>query len=742
MWRWSQAERVLLNCRRFSCSVCALLGLLGCSDEPHVRRTLRPTRDLHLATRLAADRALLAPRVLARRPADLHWSVDVGEVVATSSGVSITAGGAFVATARVPVRSRVPYTIRVVTSGKVSEVGYQRLESMTSPAQSESCLGLPIEQFDDRDKRMTASVEDAGTASQFLGQLGRWPGGALAIDLHGQGRCEILVLEIRESQPGATDHTVPQALGLRGNLLVTTSPIVTLTKEALFAAGTSRYEWPWRGPGLFSVSTALVHRHGEERLGPLRLSVHALRGGRWTELFGELRGTAGDDGTWHPFYVPLPEDTAAIRMATDPATTGPSWQAAWGSPLITAPTSRSLPDIYLFSVDALRADHVGASGGRYPITPTIDRLAREGVVFTEGRAQRGQTWESLVAVTHAEFPERVGVAQRGIMPWRGRHTFTDVLEQAGMETYRVGQFLMPPAALGHADATFEHTEDRVTLARLLALINSKQYRPRFVMAHFFGTHYPFPGIAAPGEKQPTAREIFDWFGEGAPIDGVLKAADLYRRAIRAADAAIGEVVQAIQKRGRRAIVAVIADHGTTLGEGGIWLMHSTTQRVVLRVPVVLWGPGIIPAARRSDRLVRLIDVGPTLLDYAGLDASGFGGKTLRGLIDGKPEPGRVNIVVGVDEVVAETDEFKAIGHLLGAPQRWENYPLRLQRPVFRLFRWRQDPEELRDLSTSDPLTVGEVLSLVSRPREVVERYISPEARRLLAEAGYAAPAPQ
>uniref|UniRef100_UPI00300B629C hypothetical protein n=1 Tax=Klebsiella pneumoniae TaxID=573 RepID=UPI00300B629C len=57
-----------------------------------------------------------------------------------------------------------------------------------------------------------------------------------------------------------------------------------------------------------------------------------------------------------------------------------------------------------------------------------------------------------------------------------------------------------------------------------------------------------------------------------------------------------------------------------------------------------------------------------------------------------------------------------------------------------LYEWRTDPAEAHDLADEAPLVAGEMLSQLSAPRSMISRHISPDAARLLRQAGYG-PAP-
>jgi arylsulfatase A-like enzyme len=96
--------------------------------------------------------------------------------------------------------------------------------------------------------------------------------------------------------------------------------------------------------------------------------------------------------------------------------------------------------------------------------------------------------------------------------------------------------------------------------------------------------------------------------------------DLYDGEIRYVDDEIGRVLDHMKARGldRSTLVVVTSDHGEEFQEHGSWEHQKTLYEEVVRVPLLLRGPGI--ATRREPAQVSLLDVAPTVLAWAGLPA--------------------------------------------------------------------------------------------------------------------------
>ena len=108
----------------------------------------------------------------------------------------------------------------------------------------------------------------------------------------------------------------------------------------------------------------------------------------------------------------------------------------------------------------------------------------------------------------------------------------------------------------------------------------------------------------------------------APIS--VSSTKLARRAYRAAltgmDRKLGRLYDEIENLGLASTTAVVvhSDHGWHLGEHGLW-RKFTNFEAVARVPLIIKAPWIEGAPARSDALVELVDVMPTILELAGFE---------------------------------------------------------------------------------------------------------------------------
>ncbi len=264
--------------------------------------------------------------------------------------------------------------------------------------------------------------------------------------------------------------------------------------------------------------------------------------------------------------------------------------------------------IVLLTVDTLRRDRPGCYGGTVG-TPRLDALAASGVRFDDVRTPAPLTLPAhatmLTGLPPSVHGRRTNSSSRlppaEARPWR---TISERFAAAGRCT---GAFVSagPLAARYGLDAGFSIYDDEgladltkptfvqraggSTVARAIAWVRSKPVdESLFLWVHLFEPHAPY-----------------------APD---------YDADVRAADAAVGLLVDGLRSTGRGdAAILWTSDHGEALGDEGEATHGYLLPESVLRVPFVLVAPGLVAPGVRTDP-VTLADVAPTLLALGGLDA--------------------------------------------------------------------------------------------------------------------------
>jgi arylsulfatase A-like enzyme/Tfp pilus assembly protein PilF len=291
------------------------------------------------------------------------------------------------------------------------------------------------------------------------------------------------------------------------------------------------------------------------------------------------------------------------------------------------------PNVLLITIDTVRADHIGAYGYAKGSTPTIDRLARDGVRFADATTQAPLTGPAHAALLTGIYPARLGVRDNATtsVP-ESATTAAEVFKAAG---YRTGGFagaFVLAAPYGFAqgfdtfDADFPGFSDGLKLQvqrrgdavvdAALKWIESDATRPFFGWVHLYDAHAPY-------EPPPPFAARF----KGSPYDGE----------IAYVDACIGRLIAALERTGRldRTLVAVVADHGESLGEHGEQEHGMFLYDSVLRIPWIMRLPGRAHAGVIVGEQVRAIDVLPTLASVAGVAMTRVDGESVALLAEGK-----------------------------------------------------------------------------------------------------------
>ena len=283
----------------------------------------------------------------------------------------------------------------------------------------------------------------------------------------------------------------------------------------------------------------------------------------------------------------------------------------------------SKPNLVLITLDSTRADRMGFLGAKGALTPNLDRLAGESVVFEHAYAQAPASVVSHATILSGAYPQSTGMSEIGgtlpptllylpdLLKTQGYRTaaFVGSLDldpqnglaqgfDRGFQTYDAG---FRPAMPGDARPPVTERSGTQVVASAVAWLDRN--------------------VKKPGQGQGQAQEpFFLW----VHIADARAAGASYNSAITKADAAIGKLVSALQQRniyGDTAVI-VVADHGESLGAHGedthgVFLYDETIQ-----VPLLIKLPEGQPVAKLAGTRVaakaRLVDIAPTLLEIAAL----------------------------------------------------------------------------------------------------------------------------
>lgn len=294
-------------------------------------------------------------------------------------------------------------------------------------------------------------------------------------------------------------------------------------------------------------------------------------------------------------------------------------------------------DVLLITVDTLRYDALGFTGNPRAATPVLDRLAAGGRSFRQARAHNVVTLPSHANILTGRYPFEHGVRENsGFVLGPEVPTLATLLSAAGWATAAfVGAY--PLDSRFGLDRGFDVYDDRYP----------KGSRPdAFVIAERRGDEVVAPALAwwraHAGEKRFLWVHLYDPHAPYEPVEPFAGrfAGEPYLGEVAAVDSYLGPLLAPIlaDDSGEPTLVVFTADHGEALGEHGELTHGLFAYEATLRVPLVLWGPGVEPGI--DDRPVGHVDLAPTVLAAAGVTPPpGLPGRPLLG--DAGPPPDRV-----------------------------------------------------------------------------------------------------
>jgi len=317
--------------------------------------------------------------------------------------------------------------------------------------------------------------------------------------------------------------------------------------------------------------------------------------------------------------------------------------------------SREPPtNLLLLVSDTLRADALACYGGNAR-TPNLCRLAEQGALFERAYSAAPWTAPSTVALFSGHHASGFGdrpSGERGQTYYMGdeEHVLAEALRERGYGArfdldnglaYYSNAFQGlemldndAPAALAAVPSGFEGDERVVRMGASIHFLASAA-EPFFAVRWILDPHAPYgppparlAALAPLAEGLPHPIEFYAGLGHhnaehrlrkvapslAEPERRLLRA--LYDEEVAFVDERIGWLFAQLDRRGlwARTLVVLTSDHGEAFGEHGLWLHGKSLHEGLLRVPLLIAGPGV-PAGRRIDVPVSLTDLLPTLCEW-------------------------------------------------------------------------------------------------------------------------------
>ena len=411
------------------------------------------------------------------------------------------------------------------------------------------------------------------------------------------------------------------------------------------------------------------------------------------------------DARVKPGKLDLPDN----ELDEDCSGTSATWPALQRTGKYEVPRLKG-KNLLLISIDALRADHLGAYGYQRNTSPNIDALAAKSVRFSRAFSSSSKTVEVFPSVMSGLYPSNItrdysdpklreflknkAISRKQKVPKVGEAVWyrvadnvellADLLKDQGYSTHAA------TAALSLEVFGLDRGFDKVARTKYLSSQGGKwlkeaaaQDKPFFIWLHYSRPHDPY-------DKHPEFP-----FGD-RPIDR-------YDAEIATDDKQIGQLLRTLRrlKLDQNTIVVLTADHGEEFGDHGGQFHTYNLYRELLHVPLLLKYPGVRPGVVSTP--VELVDLVPTFCEILQLSrpCARYDGQSLIAAIEGKRDPGRG----------AYAEAYKGAGALQrrslfdGRFRFIEDY----EHDRLELYDHESDPNEQRDISNEHPDIVRELM---------------------------------
>lgn len=301
------------------------------------------------------------------------------------------------------------------------------------------------------------------------------------------------------------------------------------------------------------------------------------------------------------------------------------------------------PDVFLITIDTLRADHVHCYGDENIQTPALDGLAKDGIRFAEAFTPSPITNTSHTTILTGLLPSTHGVTDFAVPLAPSHPTLAELLKRNGYRTAAfIGAVILDSKTLAPGlDRGFDfydnfpvHPQTKSRWGRVeRRAVDVMQHAQTWMTAHPAGPHFVWIHLYDP----------HDPYEPPPPYSQTYKDR-LYDGEIAYTDSVLGGFIGYLKKIGRydNALIVVVGDHGEGLGEHhedthGIFLYDST-----IHVPLILKLPAQGHPNQVVKAQVRTTDILPTVVDWLRIPPpERLDGASLRPYLEGAEEEDRI-----------------------------------------------------------------------------------------------------
>lgn len=462
------------------------------------------------------------------------------------------------------------------------------------------------------------------------------------------------------------------------------------------------------------------------------------------------------DGSWRAPVPAGPDGPRDLRLLT--VKKGPLWtepeivgRATPSAPVLPAGLRPRVahPNVILYVVDTLRRDRLSLYGYHLATTPQLERLAERALVFDNAYSLGSFTSPSITGLFASRFPSELDARLATDGP--AAQTLAEAFSDAGYQTAGFQANLLCITELGYGRGFDEYERlgsvdaagsaaklvDATTLhaAAVDWLRDRDPDQPFFLYLQSMDVHYPYSppapfadlfaakdGPRATEEQIAQIRRLVPPENAKAVFEAIVAfSTERYDGAVAWVDQSLAQLFATLQRMGlaEDTIVVVTADHGEPLMDRGEMFHGQSVHEELVHVPLIMWLPGQ-QHGERVETVVSHLDLGPTLLDLAGVDRpERFLGRSWFAPGDGLAPP------------AAMGEQINAISHkAAGWFIREGPWKLIANRgsdgaPTYRLFHLPTDPGETQDVAKDNAQVARYLLG-----RATAREFIPPAAKRV------------
>lgn len=266
-------------------------------------------------------------------------------------------------------------------------------------------------------------------------------------------------------------------------------------------------------------------------------------------------------------------------------------------------------NVILISFDTLRRDYLHAYGHPKPLSPTMDKLAEDGVLFEDAVVNCGWTLPQHVTLLTGLFPikHRIIYLRRRCRLSARFRTLAEVFRENGYLTFGFGNQNVYGGGwkygfyrgMSHYSTIFPFNNMMEQAAEpIIGCIRYASSMPFFIYIHVNDTHEPFAASEPFGSKWGSSYQ------------------NKYEGEVTYVDHYFGMIVEELQRLGlyERSLIVVTSDHGTEFKEHGFLEKKLNLYEEISRIPLILSLPGVLPAGKRVGGQCQTADIPATILD--------------------------------------------------------------------------------------------------------------------------------